>query len=166
MKSVSGQELHRLHDLPSQHTRAHKASCNHSLDTYLTAAIELKLHESIKLKWTEYSSESETTPLCTELLKFSDIQARHHESVAQTTSKVPTSASERKVPPRASYAARPESMCLARKRENHQLHTCPKFHEMSHDERWALVKKNSICLNCLRVRNMANKCCMPLLTPE
>ena len=87
MKSDSGQELRRLHDLLSQHTRALKASGNHSLETYLTAAIELKLHENTKLKWTEYSSKNETTPPYTELLEFLDIQARHHESVAQTTRK-------------------------------------------------------------------------------
>ena len=52
-ESDSGQELRRLHDLLSQHTRALKAPGNHSLDVYITAAIELKLHESIKHKWTE-----------------------------------------------------------------------------------------------------------------
>ena len=86
---------------------------NHSLDTYLTAAIELKLHESIKLKWTEYNSENETTPQFTELLEFLDIKARHHESVAQTTRKVTTSACERKVGPRGSYDARPENTVRA-----------------------------------------------------
>ena len=161
MKSDSGQELRRLHDLLSQHTRALRASDNHSLDTYLTAAIELKLHESIKLKWTEHSTGSETTPPYTELLEFLDIQARHHESVAQTTRRQPTSASERKVIPRPSYAARPENTCLACKRETHPIHTCPKFQGMSCDERWAIVKANGLCLNCLRGGHMANKCRVP-----
>ena len=47
MKSDNGQELCCLYDLVSQHTGALKVSGNHSLDTYLTAAIELKLHKSI-----------------------------------------------------------------------------------------------------------------------
>ena len=96
-----------------------------------------------------------------EQLEFLDIQALHHESVAQTTCKQPTSAIEWKVLPRPSYAAWPDSTCLACKEENHPLHSCPKFQGMSCEERWAVIKKNGLCLNCLRRRHMANKCCVP-----
>ena len=64
-----------------------KASGQDNLEMYLTAAIKLKLDEGTRLKWTEYSSESETTPPYEELLKFLDVQARHHESVAQSVRK-------------------------------------------------------------------------------
>ena len=161
MKSDSGQELRRIHDLLSQHTRALKAADNHTLDTYLTAAIELKLHESIKLKWTEYSSKCDTTPPYTDLLEFLDLQARHHESVAQTTRKQATSTVERKIPHRFGYPARPDSTCLVCNREGHPLHSCAKFQGMSRDERWEVIKKNGLCLNCLRGGHMANKCRVP-----
>ena len=45
------------------------------LETYLTAAIELKFDDHTKLKWMDYSSDSETTPSYEELLKFLDLHA-------------------------------------------------------------------------------------------
>ena len=54
------------------------------MEVYLTAAIELKLDEDTKLKWMEYSGDSDTTPSYEELLKFLDIRARHHESAVQS----------------------------------------------------------------------------------
>ena len=77
-----------------QHIRALKALEQDTLETYLTAAIELKLDEGAKLKWTEYSSERETMPPYGELLRFLDIQARHHESVTQGPRKTPASETE------------------------------------------------------------------------
>ena len=49
LKTGSGQELRGLHDLLSQHIRALKASEDYTIETYLTAAIELKLDEGTKL---------------------------------------------------------------------------------------------------------------------
>ena len=85
LKMGSGPELRRLHHLLVQHIRALKALEQDTLETYLTAAIELKLDEGTKLKWAEYSSESEATPPYEELLKFLDIQAQHHECRAGCT---------------------------------------------------------------------------------
>ena len=50
LKTGSGQELYRLHDLLFQHTKALKTLGQDSLDVYLTAAIELKLDDKTKLK--------------------------------------------------------------------------------------------------------------------
>ena len=47
---------------------------------------------------------------------------------------------------------------MACKKENHPLNTCGKFQGMSRDERWALVKKNGYCMNCLKAGHMASKC--------
>ena len=81
LNNGSGQELRRLQDLLQQHIRALKASGEYNMETYLTSAIDLKLDESTKLRWTEHSSKCEKTPPCEELLEFLDIQARHNESV-------------------------------------------------------------------------------------
>ena len=155
LKTGSGQELRRLHDLLVQHIRALKALEQHTLEMYLTAAIEMKLDEGTRLKWTEYSSDSETTPPYEELLKFLDLQARHHESVAQSVRKSQTSGAERKFSPRTIYTARPESLRVACKRESHPLHSCREFQGISRDERWAIVKNNGYCMNCLKEGHMA-----------
>ena len=55
-----------------------------TLETCITAAIELKLDDNTRLKWMEYSSSSETMPSYEELMKFLDIQARHHESIVHS----------------------------------------------------------------------------------
>ena len=85
LKTGSDQELRPLHDLLQQHIRALKASEEYKIETYLTAAIELKLDESTKLRCTEHSSKCQKTLPCEELLEFLDIQARHHESVAHSS---------------------------------------------------------------------------------
>ena len=155
LKTGSGQELCRLHNLLRQHTRALKTLGQDTLEVYLTAANELKLDDNTKLKWMEYSSNSETTPLYKELLKFLDIQVRHHETVAHSIQLVP------KVTTRTAYVAGPATPCVACKKENHQLHNCGKFQEMTCDERWEIVRKNNCCMNCLKVGHMANKCRAP-----
>ena len=47
LKTGSGQELCRLHDHLQQHIRALKVSGDYNIETYLTAAIELKLDETM-----------------------------------------------------------------------------------------------------------------------
>ena len=126
LKTGNGPELRQLHDLLVQHIRALKALGQDTLETYLTAAIELKLDEGTKLKWMEYSSEREITPPYEELLKFLDIQARHHESVVQGVRKTGTD----KWYTLRNYAATPENTCVACKKETHQLHNCGVFQKM------------------------------------
>ena len=60
-----------------------KAAKSDSFDTVLTAILQQKLDEKTRLKWSEFSSEHESVPPCTELLKFLDLQARQLESVTQ-----------------------------------------------------------------------------------
>ena len=81
LKVNNGRELCKLHDLCNQHIRAIKVSDNYDIDTFLTNMMELKLDEVTKLKWMEYSNESQMTPKHAELLKFLDLQAQHFESM-------------------------------------------------------------------------------------
>ena len=48
---------------------------------FLTIAMELKIDKVTRLKWMEYSNDSQTTPPYSELLKFLNMQAQHFESV-------------------------------------------------------------------------------------
>ena len=99
LKIGNGQELHRLLDHLQQHIRMLKVLGEYDIETYLTAAIELKLDEGTKLRWTEHSSKCETTTLCEDLLEFLHVQARHHKSVAHSAQSVP------KATPRTAGAA-------------------------------------------------------------
>ena len=136
LETGSGQELRRMYDHRQQHIRALKFSGVYNIETYLTAAIELKLDENTKLRWTEHSSKCEKTPPREELL----VQARHHESVIHSAryAQRPNSTSK------AAYTAGCENVCVACKKENHPLNTCGRFQSMSREERWALVKKERV----------------------
>ena len=103
-----------------------------------------------------------TLHFCPELLKFLDIQARHHESVTHSVQSPPN------VTQRIAYVAGPAitCTCVACKKGNHPLHRCRKFQGMTRDERGAFVKKNSCCINCLKVGHMAKKClCESIIGP-
>ena len=153
LKAHNGKEVRKLYDICTQHIRAIKASDTFDLDTFLTIIMELKLDEVTKLKWMEYSNDSETTPPHAELLKFLDLQARHFELVP----------SERK--PQAimhkSYAAAVEEACVVCGRENHPLASCGKFQSATQEERWDIVMKGARCKNCLRPGHIASKCRAP-----
>ena len=71
----------------------------YNIETYLTVAIELKLDEGTKLRWSEHSSKCEITPPCEELLEFLDAHSWYHESVSHSARLVPKAA------PRSAYAA-------------------------------------------------------------
>ena len=108
----------------------------------------------MKLKWMEYSNDTQTTPTYSKLLKFLDMQAWHFESV--TSEWKPQTATHR------SYTATVKRMCLAcGKGGNHPLGACSKFQGMSREERWYTVKKAALCKNCLKPGNIVNKCCAP-----
>ena len=81
LKAHNGKELRKLYDLCSQHIRVIKATDTCNIDTFLTIIMELKLDEVTKLKWMEYSNDSQMTPPNAKSLKFLDLQFRHFESV-------------------------------------------------------------------------------------
>ena len=83
MKNGSDKELHRLYDAATQHYRVLKATKNDSFDTVLTVILQQKLDNRTRPKWAGFSSDHESVPPCTELLKFLDLQARQLESVTQ-----------------------------------------------------------------------------------
>ena len=120
MKANNGKELRRLYDLYNQHIRAIKLADYFDLDTFLTIVMELKPDEATRLKWMEFSNDSQATPSHEEM-QYLDLQARHHESVL----------SERK--PHQSthvhkaYAATVEDSCVVCSGESHPLASCSRF---------------------------------------
>ena len=70
MKNRSEKELRRLYDAATQHYRALREAKNDSFDTVLTVILQQKLDEKTWLKWAEFSSEHESVPPHTEILKL------------------------------------------------------------------------------------------------
>ena len=62
MKVNNGKELGKLYDVCKQHIRAIKLLDHFDLDTFLTITLELKMDEVTRLKWMEYSNDSQKTP--------------------------------------------------------------------------------------------------------
>ena len=84
MKAHNGRELLKLYDTCNQHIRAIRALEAYDIDTFLTIVMELKLDEVTELRWMEYSNDSKTKPLHSELLRFPDMQAQHLKSPRHT----------------------------------------------------------------------------------
>ena len=114
--------------------------------------MELKLGETTKLKWMEYSNDSTKTPPYTDLLRFMDLQAQHFES-APFERKQQTAAYK-------SYTA-VEEACVACGKGNHPLGNCAKFQSATRGERWDLVMRNARYRNCLKSGHIASKCRAP-----
>ena len=161
VKSGSEKELRRLYDAATQHYRALKAAKADSFDTVLTVILQQKLDEKTRLKWAEFSSEHESVPPCTELLKFLDLQARQLESVTQVGHKH-VSGSDRKIPSvKPSYAISTDDACLACKKRGHQIHTCSVFKGKTWADKFSVVKDLGLCMNCLRAGHIADRCRAP-----
>ena len=161
VKNGSDRELRRLYDAATQHYRALKAAKHDSFDTVLTVILQQKLDERTRLKWAEFSCESEQVPPCTELLKFLDLQARNLESVSHAGHKH-ASGSDRRMPSvKPSFALSNDDACLACKKQGHQIHTCSVFKGWRLADRFSVVREQGLCMNCLRKGHIAEKCRAP-----
>ena len=119
-----------------------------------------KLDEKTRLRWVEFNSDSENLPPCTEFLKFLHLHARHLESVSHTTRKQ-ASGSDRKLPKKQSYASSTDDLCLAYKKQGHQIHTCSVFKGWMFADRINIIRELGLCVNCPRKGHIAEKCWAP-----
>ena len=157
MKASNGKELRKLHDTCKQHLRAIQLADQFDLESFLTIAMELKLDEKTRLEWMKHSNDSMKTPPYTDLLKFLDVQAQHFESAMSERKSQTTS--------QRSFAATfdREEACVACKKGNHPLAACTKFQGLPQEERWDIIKKASLCKNCLKPGHVASNCFKPPL---
>ena len=141
--------------------RALKAAKTDWFDTVFTVILQKKLDDKTQLKWAEFSSDHESVPPCTDLLKFLDLQARQLQSVTQVGHKH-TAGSDRKMPSvKPSYAISTDDARLACKKRGHQIHTCSVFKGWIWVNRIIVVKELGLCMNCLRAGHIAEKCRAP-----
>ena len=161
MKTNNSRELWKLSDVCKQHIRANELSNHYDSDTFLTIAKELYIDEVTRLKWMEYSNDSQTNPRHSELLKFLNLQARHFECVIRAKPWITT---------HRSYVATIEEACMACGRGgNYSLGTCSKFQGMSCEECWDMVKKGAMCKNCWKAGHITSilhlLCAKGVITP-
>ena len=82
MKENNGKELRKLYDTNKQHISAIELSERFDLGTFLIIVMESKMDEVSRLKWLEYSNDSQTIPLTPSCINFLNMQARHFQSAA------------------------------------------------------------------------------------
>ena len=88
-----------------------------------------------------------------DLLKFIDLRARVSENNAPGGNRKHDS----KKYTVNSFVVNIQVSCVACNAKN-QLHKCRDFCAMSHNQKMAIVKKNALCINCLRPGNYLKDC--------
>ena len=142
-----------MFDPCNQHIRAIKAFKDYNIDTFLIVVMELKLDEGTKLKWMEFSNDSQATPQHSNLPKFLNLHTQDFESMP---SKQKLQATILK-----SYVAAVEEACeevCSMNRESHPLASCNLFQDMTRKEKWDVLKRSARFKNCLKFGHMASKC--------
>ena len=116
--------------------------------------MELKMDEMTRLKWIEYSNDSQKTPPCFDILEFLDMQARQFESVSSGKKLQPTTY--------GSYMVIVEEACVACRTGNHLSGSCSKFQGMEREEaETQLINKGALYKNCLNSGHIASRCHTP-----
>ena len=89
MKDGSGRELQLLHDLANQHLHTLKAMGYEPSGPFVTATLELKLDQTTKFEWQNYSSDNTKVPHYKELLEFLDMRALASETISRDMNRKP-----------------------------------------------------------------------------
>ena len=133
--------------------RALEAMKCDTLETFVSSLLELKLDRSSMFAWQNHSKDQKEVPPYTHLLEFIDLRARASENI---TLEVDRKYDSKKSAVR-SYVADVQETCVACKAK-HPLHKCKEFCTMPHDRKMTIVKKNALCLNCLRPGHFLKDC--------
>lgn len=102
-------------------------------------------------------------PHYNDLLEFINLRAQASEALP-ATKRGPTSNTappRRTFKPIASHVAisvSEASDCLVCKTDKHPLYMCQQFKALSHDQKISIVKKNGICMNCLKHGHFIKQC--------
>ena len=134
--------------------RALQAMKYDSLESFVSSVIELKLDRSSMFAWQNHSKDQREVPSYTDVLAFIDLRARASENIARDDDRKHDSGKKSTV---NLYVVNIHDSCVACKGK-HQLHKCRDFRGISHDWKTAIVKKNALCMNCLRPGHFLKNC--------
>ena len=156
----SGRALRPLHDLVTQqlHLRSLRTVKEDTFESFLSSLIEMKLDQASKFAWQQRMHERRDVPSIDELLQFVDWRAQASKlSTSQDAErKLPTM--EKKTKTLTSYRVTMERRCAACNNDSHPMYACTSFQTLPHEERVAIVKRQSLCMNCPHDRHFASQC--------
>ena len=147
-----------------KHVRALK-SLNETVETWNTLLIVIikeKLTQFLREKWEEYSSESKH-PSFEQMVTFLQIRAQIEDTKvgqnSQNSSKGKLSYNHQsKTNSQGTYAVTATSPSCAYCQGNHFIYSCKAFAELSSHDRFSVVKRAALCLNCLRPNHRLSEC--------
>ena len=163
LKEGNGKELRRLHDIINQHLRALKAMDCKPSGQFITSALELKLDDNTIFEWQKYSQSSTSVPHYSDFLTFLNLRVeatatiKNRPSAPNKTPSFPVNVQTPHPTPNPSPSNAKEA-CVVCKSTTHQIHSCPKFKGLSHEQMIGLVKSNGLCINCLRTGHIGKHC--------
>ena len=157
LRDGSRKELRRLHDTLQQHLRALDAAECDPLSHFITSTIQLKLDPNTLFEWQKHTQTVADVPPFQDILEFIDLRASASES---TTKRPKVDASSKRVTTHftTKLSEPSNSHCVLCRSEKHPLYYCSKFKGMSHDQRFSVVKSNSLCMNCLKAGHFLHEC--------
>ena len=156
VKEGTGKELRKFHDVAQQHLRALKSMGKEPSGPFITSLLELKLDQTTLFEWQKFSQSLKDVPAYPKLLDFLNLWAQASESVSpekkSLRSETRKQYSNGKHIQSLTAVASPEPTpcCVVCKTEKHPLYACQQFKLLPHDKMLAVVRNNSLCLNCLR----------------
>ena len=134
--------------------RAYQALKYDLLELFVWSVIELKFDQSSTFVWQNHNKDQREVPWYTNLLDVTDLHAQALENIARDEDWKYYRGKKIAV---NSYVLNIQDSCVACNGK-HQVHKCGNFRTMSHDREMAIVKKNAICINCLRPGHFLLNC--------
>ena len=122
-----------------------------SLETFVSSIIELKLARSFMFAWQNHSKDQREVPSCTDLLEFVDLHTRTSENTAREGNWKRDSG---KISAFNLCVVNIQDSCVACNAKCQ----CRDFCALSHNRKMAIVKKNALCINCLRPGHFPKNC--------
>ena len=158
VKAGTGRELRQLHDVVSQHVRSLRTVKGDTFETFMSSLIEMKLDQASKFAWQQHTHERRDVPSIDELLEFVDWRAQASELSTSRDAERKYPNTEKKTKARNSYQVTTERRCAACNKVSHPLYVCASFQAFPHEARLAIVKRQNLCMNCLRHGHFSSQC--------
>lgn len=156
----SSKELRNLVDAINKNIRALKNlgfERNDLSDILLTTIILNKLDKETRKQF-ELSMNNSEVPKFEDLITYLEKRSQTLESVNKYYPVKPKVVHENKSKTLLLNSNSLEKKCLVCENGFHSIYKCYKFRNMSANERFNVVKRNKLCLNCLKGNHLAAEC--------
>ncbi|XP_041565958.1 uncharacterized protein LOC121467779 [Drosophila elegans] len=151
--------LRKVTDGATEIVRGLDAAGQTDRDCWVIHFILTKIDAETRRKWIEGSRELES-PTVDDLLKFLDRRCEEFELSKSEPDKVFQVGSQQNKAKRSSHAlvSTEDGACAKFNSKEHKIFICPKFMDLSVEQRRTFVKAKSFCLNCLKFGHVSRRC--------